>query len=994
MSDLIFKVLASSSASEFDVGTVFEDSNDTSTTSLSNYFRNAVFHTFADKNGNLCICTEVGVYRCVGNDIDNTELISNQFLVQVVYNTTSDSYIAVSGSDRRSILKSSDLINWTQIFYKNSYEDGYPFITQPAIRQSNNVIFLTFPESLHVERMNSTATEFTRINLVSVNSFKQTQIFSKYTILGIEYDNATNTHYAITDKGISFKSTDNGLSWTKTFNFTSWPKHIVSAKVWLQGIQRFIGFNLLNPENPVALYDPSNDQYLQTPLIIDPSNTDDIPGYLDIGNVWTNDLCYGDSNIGASVIILGFKNSNIILISTNFGRNWTHKILSSVVQGIVFTGGTSFLVFQSDRISRTNDSGSTWTDVLTSINIFGAQIGIKPSSSVHGEINTIVVGARSTSTDTIYYSTNAGLNWQTYNGPWGLGGFVSICWDGSRFVASIANTNSTNFWTSTDGINWSDTGNPIPGSTPGVTYYAESIIFRNSKYFVFSNTSISTEPSITPFINYSSSLTSFTQIQSVSRTSRTPVIHASSNIIYYDHNRINQIKTIDTSSNTLFESFFSLVYSNQYSDILDPPYRLVCQDIDNFYASFRRDGRFSIYKILKTNLANYNPNLWVDILVDFTLPYPLTILSKYNEIYARQEITGILYKYNPITQIVDAILNQKGDGFAEFSTGGSFIDVGNKIYSGGEQKTERYSIEYDSPMQGTNAGYTTGGFPSFDTIDRFPFSTSFNTATDIGNLSEGRGNSAGNSSDTDGYATGGGIVGSTKIDKFPFSTPFNSSTYIGDLNEAEEGLAGQSSNTHGYLTGSRGGTNKIARFPFSTPFTVENDIGNLSANRFYAASQSSATDGYTSGGISLFPTVYYNRIDKFPFSTSFTTATDVGDLNSTIGYSPGQSSITDGYVSGGYSSPTYSPAFRNTIDKFPFSTPFSFATDVGDLSQRRSNAASQSSVTDGYVSGGSVGPSPTVTNRIDRFPFSTSFTTTKDTGDLYLSRGSSSGQQD
>jgi len=40
--------------------------------------------------------------------------------------------------------------------------------------------------------------------------------------------------------------------------------------------------------------------------------------------------------------------------------------------------------------------------------------------------------------------------------------------------------------------------------------------------------------------------------------------------------------------------------------------------------------------------------------------------------------------------------------------------------------------------------------------------------------------------------------------------------------------------------------------------------------------------------------------------------------------------MTDGYASGGRS-----PSVTNTINKFPFSTPFATATDVGDLSQAR-----------------------------------------------------------
>ena len=64
-----------------------------------------------------------------------------------------------------------------------------------------------------------------------------------------------------------------------------------------------------------------------------------------------------------------------------------------------------------------------------------------------------------------------------------------------------------------------------------------------------------------------------------------------------------------------------------------------------------------------------------------------------------------------------------------------------------------------SPAQGTVAGFTSGGFaPPFTdgaTIDKFPFAQTSGTATDIGDLNEERGYVAGQSSTTDGFASGG-----------------------------------------------------------------------------------------------------------------------------------------------------------------------------------------------------------------------------------------------
>ena len=80
------------------------------------------------------------------------------------------------------------------------------------------------------------------------------------------------------------------------------------------------------------------------------------------------------------------------------------------------------------------------------------------------------------------------------------------------------------------------------------------------------------------------------------------------------------------------------------------------------------------------------------------------------------------------------------------------------------------------------------------------------------------------------------------------------------------------------------------KFPFTSDGDAT-DVGDLSfGNRHQTVGQSSATHGYNTGG-----TDGSNIIDKFPFTSSFTTATDVGDL--TVGrhsFHAGQSSIANG----------------------------------------------------------------------------------------------------
>ena len=143
--------------------------------------------------------------------------------------------------------------------------------------------------------------------------------------------------------------------------------------------------------------------------------------------------------------------------------------------------------------------------------------------------------------------------------------------------------------------------------------------------------------------------------------------------------------------------------------------------------------------------------------------------------------------------------------------------------------------------------------------------------------------------------------------------------------------------------------------------------------------------GYTSGGRTP---AFKNTIDKYSF-TSDGDATDVGDL--TIGSygGAGQSSATSGYTAGN-NAPSIPFATMNTIDKFPFASDGN-ATDVGDLTQGRWYAAGQSSEVSGYSSGGRTGPALTVYNTIDKFPFAADGNAT-DVGDLTQARYAPAGQ--
>ena len=189
--------------------------------------------------------------------------------------------------------------------------------------------------------------------------------------------------------------------------------------------------------------------------------------------------------------------------------------------------------------------------------------------------------------------------------------------------------------------------------------------------------------------------------------------------------------------------------------------------------------------------------------------------------------------------------------------------------------------------QGSVSGYTSGGFSNpqlyRDTIDKFSFSSDGN-ATDVGDLTQGRYASAGQSSTDSGYTSGGFTPSSvTTIDKFPFSADANA-TDVGDLTQGRYEAAGQSSAESGYASGgwAPGTSNVIDKFPFSTDANAT-DVGNLTQSRSGPAGQSSTSSGYTSGG----NPGALNTIDKFPFSAD-ANATDVGDLTAARSRTAGQ----------------------------------------------------------------------------------------------------------
>lgn len=104
-----------------------------------------------------------------------------------------------------------------------------------------------------------------------------------------------------------------------------------------------------------------------------------------------------------------------------------------------------------------------------------------------------------------------------------------------------------------------------------------------------------------------------------------------------------------------------------------------------------------------------------------------------------------------------------------------------------------------------------------------------------------------------------------------------------------------------------------------------------------------------------------NEIERFSF-TSDGNATDYGDLTVVRGsYAAGVMSTTHGYAAGGYGS-----ANSNVIDKWPFASAAN-ATDVGNLAIARYGMSGQMSTTHGYAVGQANVPSG---NYIDKWSLS------------------------
>lgn len=285
---------------------------------------------------------------------------------------------------------------------------------------------------------------------------------------------------------------------------------------------------------------------------------------------------------------------------------------------------------------------------------------------------------------------------------------------------------------------------------------------------------------------------------------------------------------------------------------------------------------------------------------------------------------------------------------------------------------------------GESYGYLQGGAGSSNVVDKYSLSSQAN-ATDVGDLTSGKGGHGGScTSSTYGYVCGG-QPNTANVDKYAFASDGNAVDANFDMSGVRTMGAGSSSSTDGYVQAG-GGTdeafvNKIDKFSFTSDGTAS-DIGDVIQQRSRPAGHSSATYGYGSGGTGAgSATPYYDNIEKHSFSSDGD-STDVGNI--TVARGPdggGASSATYGHSCGGYNGGS-----NVTIDRFAFSSDGD-STDVGDLTVVTRHHGVASATSYGYAAGGYPN---TVT--IQRWSLDSSGNTA-DWADLTVARHQGTGNQ-
>jgi len=188
-----------------------------------------------------------------------------------------------------------------------------------------------------------------------------------------------------------------------------------------------------------------------------------------------------------------------------------------------------------------------------------------------------------------------------------------------------------------------------------------------------------------------------------------------------------------------------------------------------------------------------------------------------------------------------------------------------------------------TPISGLTHGYAIRAAGA-NGIDKFAFANTVN-AVGVGNLLFNHGNSrymgSTDSNANYGYVAGAAAPNNTAIERFSFDNE-SITNDVGDCTDGDGETAGCSSETHGYALGNGSGFTNIDKYIFASSANAV-DVGDLSHNASIwngnpsgggrGNGMSSTTHGYVAGG------ELYTNIGKFSFANESNT-TDVGDLGS------------------------------------------------------------------------------------------------------------------
>lgn len=190
---------------------------------------------------------------------------------------------------------------------------------------------------------------------------------------------------------------------------------------------------------------------------------------------------------------------------------------------------------------------------------------------------------------------------------------------------------------------------------------------------------------------------------------------------------------------------------------------------------------------------------------------------------------------------------------------------------------------------------------------------------------------------------------------------------------------------------------RIDSFPFSSESNLS-IFGNLRIHLNGGSGHSSETHGFVSGGNSevaspgnpLGVQAYYIRnVDKFAFASPGL-ASSIGNLSAPRYYGGGHSSLTDGFVSGGthlpggeyFNPPSLSQIGvpMSSVERFPFSSS-GITSYIGNLNGGFAAGAAHSSLTHAFNCYAKILSPTTTFNSIEKFSFSGVFSSS-DVGDV------------